>query len=561
MHDTAYKIGGLAMQLYCDLPKAAILEIGAQNVNGTLRDFIMPTTRYVGLDIEAGQGVDMVMEAGASFPVGDSDFDLVMATSVFEHDPAFWMTFVEMCRKARLGGYVYINAPSNGAFHQYPHDHWRFYPDCGLALVKWAQSQGQDMELVETFLAEREKDTWNDFVAVFRKRGGQGSLPDRLISDEVLSTNVRSWRSSDIVRRRDRSQDMELIQKWKAETQQLAKEMEEMRQRLTERSDEIRELTSHSGNLEHALATMQNELAGAHAKLSHMESALAQRQEELSQAYGEIEEQKEVCLALNERLNESELRHEQAVRKCIEADSWVFRLAGDRRKLEAQVGMLQRRLDNADTERQRLDAAQERLTSALEKANGLRLSAERRTAELELAYHRGNEHTDRLEIELVTERERNKTRFEEIATLTQMLRNKEDEFSQAILKADEGRKAANRLTASLEQVCQRESSRAEQLAAELREKENAALVFEKERLWLRDVSALLLNASGSGSAKSMIGLFLPTRLRLKKLKERLKQNGIFDDEAYLAANPDVAQEGVDPLLHYIKHGMDEGRQR
>ena len=68
MHDTAYRIGGLVVRIYCDLADAAILEAGAPNVNGTFRDFVLPTARYTGLDIEAADGVDLVMELG---PVED----------------------------------------------------------------------------------------------------------------------------------------------------------------------------------------------------------------------------------------------------------------------------------------------------------------------------------------------------------------------------------------------------------------------------------------------------------------------------------------------------------
>ena len=92
---------------------------------------------------------------------------MIIASSVFEHDPAFWWTFVEMCRLAKPGGYVYVSAPSNGTFHQFPLDHWRFYPDCGLALQEWARREGQNVELVESFLAERDGDIWNDFCFLF----------------------------------------------------------------------------------------------------------------------------------------------------------------------------------------------------------------------------------------------------------------------------------------------------------------------------------------------------------------------------------------------------------
>src|SRR5947209_906429 len=133
MHDTAFQIGTLAMNIYADLKKASVLEVGSKAVNGSLRENVLPTTRYVGVDIEEGEGVDVVVEPGKPFPVEHNSFDLVMASSVFEHDAFFWLTFLEMCRVAKEGGYIYLNAPSNGVVHRYPQDHWRFYPDCAKA--------------------------------------------------------------------------------------------------------------------------------------------------------------------------------------------------------------------------------------------------------------------------------------------------------------------------------------------------------------------------------------------------------------------------------------------
>lgn len=44
------------------------------------------------------------------------------------------MTFLEYARVIKPGGMIYINAPSNGDYHRYPDDNWRFYPDCGRVL-------------------------------------------------------------------------------------------------------------------------------------------------------------------------------------------------------------------------------------------------------------------------------------------------------------------------------------------------------------------------------------------------------------------------------------------
>lgn len=39
----------------------------------------------------------------------------------------------------------------------------------------------------------------------------------------------------------------------------------------------------------------------------------------------------------------------------------------------------------------------------------------------------------------------------------------------------------------------------------------------------------------------------------------IEASGLFDPSAYLAANPDVASAGLDPLSHYLQYGGAEGR--
>ncbi len=180
MHDTAFLTGRLFLETYAALPGASIVEIGAMDVNGSLRDAAPAGCTYVGLDIAPGRGVDVVVEPGAALPFDDGQVDAVLASSVFEHDPAFWLTFREMCRITKPGGHVYVSAPSNGMVHRYPTDCWRFYPDAGLALAAASKRQGMAVTLIESFVADRVNDRWNDFVAVFQRDGGGVRMTERL---------------------------------------------------------------------------------------------------------------------------------------------------------------------------------------------------------------------------------------------------------------------------------------------------------------------------------------------------------------------------------------------
>ncbi|WP_170937277.1 MULTISPECIES: methyltransferase domain-containing protein [Rhodomicrobium] len=146
-----------------------ILDVGSYNVDGSLRDFKPESWEFIGADLEAGPGVDVLMEAPDRLPFADDDFDAVISSSTYERAAHFWMLLLETVRVTRPGGYIYINAPSNGAFRQFPLDYWRFYPDAGLAFVDWVRKNGQPLCLIESGIAGQDGEAWSDFIAVLQK--------------------------------------------------------------------------------------------------------------------------------------------------------------------------------------------------------------------------------------------------------------------------------------------------------------------------------------------------------------------------------------------------------
>lgn len=146
-----------------------ILDVGAYDVNGSLRTVAPKAGSYLGVDFAEGPGVDQVMTDPYALPFADESFDLCVSTSVLEHAEFFWLSFLEMIRVVVPGGLVYVNAPSNGEFHRYASDYWRFYPDAGFAMERWAKRNGVSVALLESFIGKQDGDQWNDFVAVFVK--------------------------------------------------------------------------------------------------------------------------------------------------------------------------------------------------------------------------------------------------------------------------------------------------------------------------------------------------------------------------------------------------------
>lgn len=162
--------------------RPTVIEIGSQDVNGSLRSVCPEQFIYTGVDFVPGKGVDVVLQDPYSLPFESESADIVMASSVFEHSEMFWVLFLEILRILKPSGLFYLNVPSNGDFHRYPVDCWRFYPDSGGALVTWAQRNGLQPALLESYTSDQNADQWNDFVAVFLKDATQVSLfPDRIL--------------------------------------------------------------------------------------------------------------------------------------------------------------------------------------------------------------------------------------------------------------------------------------------------------------------------------------------------------------------------------------------
>lgn len=190
MHDTAFEHARLFFELYWQPSFRDVLELGSMDVNGSLRGLSPPGSRYVGVDMAAGPGVDHVVSAGSPLPFPDATFDVALTSSTFEHDVCFWESFVECLRVLRPGGFLYINAPSNHGFHRYPLDCWRFYPDAGIALVAWAKRKGVEVELVESFVADPVAECWADFVAVFRRSSSKPVVRRGRIADATRAANI-----------------------------------------------------------------------------------------------------------------------------------------------------------------------------------------------------------------------------------------------------------------------------------------------------------------------------------------------------------------------------------
>lgn len=191
MHYTAMEHGRLFFEAYANSQdRLKIIDIGAQDVNGSLRSVAPAGCDYIGVDFVSGKGVDVIIDDATKLPFDDNSVDICVSSSCFEHAEFFWMSFIEIIRILRPGGLFYLNAPSNGGFHRYPVDCWRFYPDSGTALNAWARKQGYDTVMLESFTGSQNGAPWNDFVAIFLKDSAfVDRFPNRIIDGLPEFTN------------------------------------------------------------------------------------------------------------------------------------------------------------------------------------------------------------------------------------------------------------------------------------------------------------------------------------------------------------------------------------
>lgn len=167
-----------------------VVEIGSQDVNGSLRTVTPRHFEYIGVDFVEGKGVDIILQDPYQLPFENESADIILSSSCFEHSEMFWLVFLEIMRVLKPHGLFYLNVPSNGFFHRYPVDCWRFYPDSGKALVSWAQRNSVNAALLESYISDQDQSEWNDFVGVFIKNAEEiHRFPNRILDKFQMIRN------------------------------------------------------------------------------------------------------------------------------------------------------------------------------------------------------------------------------------------------------------------------------------------------------------------------------------------------------------------------------------
>jgi SAM-dependent methyltransferase len=107
-----------------------ILEVGAHMDGGTMRPYVesFHPRRYMGIDIQAGPGVDMVCDVNDLLTrFGKESFDVLIANELMGHIRD-WRNVIHIFKRVlRPGGVLVLTTRSKGfPFHGAPFDFWRY---------------------------------------------------------------------------------------------------------------------------------------------------------------------------------------------------------------------------------------------------------------------------------------------------------------------------------------------------------------------------------------------------------------------------------------------------
>jgi hypothetical protein len=133
-------------------PHGRFLEIGSRARSGVVRRDIVPESwSYTGVDVMAGDNVDVVGDAhklSKLFP--NERFDAVTAFSVLEHMLMPWKFVVELNRVLNVGAIGFFTTHQSWPIHDAPWDFWRFSDKSWSALF----NQATGFEIIATAMGE-----------------------------------------------------------------------------------------------------------------------------------------------------------------------------------------------------------------------------------------------------------------------------------------------------------------------------------------------------------------------------------------------------------------------
>lgn len=128
-------------------PPLTVVDVGSREVRTRWRWLGVPAghrrlfrscDRVIGVDAEAGPGVDVIADVTVEVPLPADSADVLLSSSMLEHCLRPETAARAMGPLLRPGGWALWVAPWVYPLHSYPHDYWRVMPSGMCRLLEVA---------------------------------------------------------------------------------------------------------------------------------------------------------------------------------------------------------------------------------------------------------------------------------------------------------------------------------------------------------------------------------------------------------------------------------------
>ena len=179
-----------------------IVEVGSFQVKGQefmadLRPYF-PNKKYIGCDMRKGKGVDKIDNV-EKLSFKNNSIGTVICLNTLEHVQNPIKAVEEMYRVLKPGGFLVLSSLMDFEIHDYPHDYWRFTPECfelltrqfKNRLVGWEGRSGKPHSVYAIACKHCKKDLSKQFKDFEKKY--QAAAPQERTRRKVRKFVERMW--------------------------------------------------------------------------------------------------------------------------------------------------------------------------------------------------------------------------------------------------------------------------------------------------------------------------------------------------------------------------------
>lgn len=367
----------------------------------------------------------------------------------------------------------------------------------------------------------------------------------------------------------------------------LKTENEDIRAQLSNENLRADKAEKEAGQSRRDNAEAQDRLADMSDQLSKLSNVLRQRQEEIEQAWAELVIHRQRVADLEDAVDAAAERETALEQNLKDANSWVFKLSGERAEQERRLGTLTRERNDAveklATAQSQVSSLRQRLDLLLTPStpmSSLSVSRTQPQYPSSSSVSPANARHDGRAASGLAHAGRMPAATSPVSPPSMAV----DALLQPVIQRDkkllldrltmpsgdvvsapapqDSKPVMPMATAELPKISPEKASVQEPVPAAMRmtvpsrnpQLERQLKAAEAQVAWLRSLTLASL-------AKPNKWTFMPLSWHLSRMSGRFKRKGLFDEQSYLSRYPDVADSGMDPLVHYLKHGIDEGRER